>query len=221
MHDGLGGGPEHIAELQVYGRFSCLGVAEGEIALAADLAYDVERCSFPFSYPAQLFGVGFLHHQSHALLALIADDFLVREGGVAYGQLGDVDVAADLLDQLRETVQVSAGAVVVYRDDGVVILLGYRADGVVDPLLHFGVGPLYGVQLNRIGIFSCGDGGYCSSAHADAVVVTAHEDDVVSLRGAVLGGVGLLGVAHSSGEHHDLVIAVLALGAVGILLGVL
>ena len=112
-------------------------------------------------------------------------------------------------------------AVVVDGDDGVVVLLGHRADGVVDPLLHFGVGPLNGVEFYGIGIFSCGDGGYCSSAHADTVVVASHEDDVVSLRGAVLGGVGLLGVANTSGEHHDLVIAVLALGAVGILFSVL
>ena len=98
VHHGLGSGTEHIAELQVDGGIAGLAVAEGEIALAADLAYDVERCPFPFGYSAKLGRVAFLHYQAHALLALIADDFLVREGGVAYGQPGYVDVAADFLD---------------------------------------------------------------------------------------------------------------------------
>ena len=115
----------------------------------------------------------------------------------------------------------SAGAVVVNRNDGVVVLLGHRADGIVDSFLHLRIGSLYGVKFYGIVVFTRSNRGYCSATHADAVVVASHQYDVVSLGGTVLGGVSLLRVAYSSREHDHLVVAVLALGTVRIRLGML
>ena len=221
VHDSLRCGPEHVTEFQVYGRIAVAAVLKCEVALAADLAYYVERSSFPFGYLAQFLSVGLFHYESHALLTLIADNLLVGQGRVAYRQFGYVYVTADFLHQLGQAVQVAAGTVVVNRYDGVVLLLGHRAYRVVHPLLHLGVGSLYGIQLYGIVVFSGGYGRYGSSAHADAVVVTAEEDDVIALGRTVLGCIGHFGEAYTSCQHDDLVVAVFALGSVRILLRVL
>ena len=85
---------------------------------------------------------------THALLALVGNDFLGRERGVADGQCRHVDAAAAFLHEFREAVHVACRTVVVDRHHGIHLLLAKGADEVVGTLLHLGVGTLHGVELD-------------------------------------------------------------------------
>ena len=79
----------------------------------------------------------------------------------------------------------SACAVVVYGNNRVGIHFGNATDGVIDALLHFGVGTLHGVELDVVFVLTCGNATYCAAAHADSVIVAAeHHDRQVGGRSA-------------------------------------
>ena len=148
---------EHIFQLDV-DRLDAIGLLEDELHVVGRLAYDVHRGALAVGdafYPRHVL---LLEQQAHALLALVADDLLGGERRVADRQLAHVDVAACRLNQLGEAVQVTARAVVVDRDDWVVVALGDRADHVGGAFLHLWVGTLYGVQLDAARVLSGVDG---------------------------------------------------------------
>ena len=46
--------------------------------------------------------------QTHTLLTLVGDDLLARKRLIADGQLGHIDLTTTLLNELRQTVQVTS-----------------------------------------------------------------------------------------------------------------
>ena len=100
----------------------------------------------------------------------------------------------------------SAGAVVVDADAGVVFHLGEGTHHVADAFLHLGVGALHGVELYGIVIFAGLYGGYGAAAHTDAVVVAAHYHYFHSGFGLTLDGVFQRAGTYAAGQHDNLVI---------------
>ena len=146
-HDGFRRVAEHLGHVEVEG-LHAVALAEGEMGVAGGLAHDVERGALALGYLAHMVNMLFVDEQAHALLALVGNDFLRREGLVANGQLGHVNLAAALLDQLRQAVQVAGRAVVVDAHHGVDIFLAEGTHQVVGAFLHLGVGTLHGVELS-------------------------------------------------------------------------
>ena len=207
-HHRLGSAAHHVTDGQIYRGCAGSAVLKGKVMFASSCADLVERGAFALGYGLQMVCIGFFHHQTHSLLALVADNLLIRKGRVADGELGDVNGAAHLLYQLGETVEVTAGAVVMHRDDAVALLFCDGADGVVGSLLHLGVGTLHRVEFYGVGIFACSHRAHCAAAHADAVVVAAQQHHCVASARSLLDGVALAGITHTAGLHDDLVVAV-------------
>ena len=155
-HDGLWRVAEHLCYVEVE-RLHTVALAEREVGVASGLADHVERSTLTLSNAAYVLNVLFVDEQSHALLTLVGNDFLGAERLVTDGQLRHVNLAAALLDQFRQTVQVAGRAVVVDADHGVHVLLAEGTHQVVGTLLHLGVGTLHGVQLDAIRVASCVD----------------------------------------------------------------
>ena len=206
-HDGLGRVAEHLCHVEVEG-LHAVALLEREVGVAGGLADHVQRGALALGDLADVVDVLLVDEQAHALLTLVGDDLLRREGLVADGQFGHVDLAAALLDELRQTVQVACRSVVVDGDDGVHLLLAEGAHQVVGALLHLGVGALHGVQLDAVAVAAGVDARHRAAAEADAVVVAADDDHLVALLGLLLQAVALCAVAHAAGEHDHLVVGV-------------
>ena len=195
-HHGLGRVAEHLCHVEVE-RLHAVALHKAEVGVACGLADDIQRGTLALS-----------DEQSHALLALVGDDLLGRECLVADRQLGHVDLAAAVLDKLREAVEVAGGAVVMDGNYRVDIFFHEGAHEVVGTLLHLRVGTLHGVELDAIAIASGIDRRDATTTETDAIVVTADDDDVVACLWLFLQTVALLAVADATGEHDHLVIAI-------------
>jgi hypothetical protein len=66
----------------------------------------------------------------------------------------DVDFSACGLNQFREGVEVAACAVVVDRYDRIVLAFGKCTDDIRYAFLHFGIGALHGVKLDRVAVLA-------------------------------------------------------------------
>ena len=148
-HDGLGRVAEHLGHVEVEG-LDAVALLEGEVGVAGGLADDIHRCALALGYLLHVLDVLLVDQQAHALLALVGDNLLRGERLVADGQLRHVYLAAALLDELREAVQMAGRAVVVDADHGIGVFLAEGAHQVVGTLLHFGVGALDGIQLDAV-----------------------------------------------------------------------
>ena len=148
-HDGLRRVAEHLSHVKIEGLYA-ITLLEREMGIASGLAHHVHRRTLTLGNTTHMLNVLLVDEQTHPFLTLVGDDLLRRQGLVADGQLGHVDLAATLLDQLGETVQVACRTVVVDGDDGVDILLTERTHEVVGTLLHLRVGTLDGVQFNAV-----------------------------------------------------------------------
>src|SRR5690606_20532895 len=107
-----------------------------------------------------------------------------------------------------ETIEVSAGAMIVNGNDGVIVGLDHSADGVHHPLLHFRVRPLHRIELNGVGIFAGGNGRYCATAHADAVVVATQHDNPVACRKPTFDAIFLARKSDAARQHDNFIIAI-------------
>ena len=143
-HHRLGRMSEHLSHIHVEGLHS-VGLAEREVGVARRLAYHIERSTLALGYLAHTVDVLLVDEQSHALLTLVGDDLLGREGLVADGQLRHVYLAATLLDKLGETVQMSGSTMVVDAHDGILVGFHQGAHQIVGTLLHLGIGTLDGI----------------------------------------------------------------------------
>ena len=152
-HISLGRRAEHLVNGQVE-RTYAVGLLETEAVVAGRFAHHIHRGAFALGNLVYVFDGFFLNQQSHALLALVGNDFLGREGFVAYGQLAHVDVSATFFHQFGEAVHVSGRTVVVDRHYGVYFFFAEGAHHVVGAFLHFGVGTLYGIQLDAAAVTS-------------------------------------------------------------------
>ena len=79
---------------------------------------------------------------------------------------------------------------------------------VVSTLLHLRVGTLYGVELNAVAVAAGIYRRNATATESDAIVVTTDDDDVVAGLWFFLQAVSLFAVAHTTGEHDHLVVAI-------------
>ena len=198
---------EHLGHIEVE-RLHAIALLEREVGVACGASHHIERCALACGDLLHLVELVVLDEQSHALLALVGNDFLGREGLVADGQLGHVDLAATLLNELRETVEVPGRSVVVNGCYGVGVVLHQGAHQVVGAFLHLGVGTLHGVELHGCAIAACVDRRHRATAQSDAVVVATHHYDILAHLGLLLQAVALLAVAHATGQHDHLVVSI-------------
>ena len=199
---------EHLSHVEVKGT-DAVALLEGEVSIARGLADHIERRTLALGNGADMVEVFFLDEQAHALLALVGDDLLAGERRVADGQFGHIDEAATLLHQLAEAVDMTCRAVVVDADDGVDIFLAERAHQVVGALLHLGISALHSVQLYAAAVATRIDTRHRAAAQTDAVVVTTHHDNLITLLRGALQAVTLCAVAYATCQHDDLVVTVL------------
>ncbi len=207
-HHRLGRVAEHLRHVKVKGTLSvCL--LESKMRVARSLSHHVHRRALALSDAAHVVKMFFLYEQAHALLALVGYNLFCRKRAVANGQLVHMYQPAALFDELGKAVDVSGRPVVVYAHYGVDLLLAEGADEVVGALLHLGVGTLHGVEFYARGVTPRVYGAYRAAAQADAVVVAAHDDDLVAFLRRAFQAVALRAVAHAAGKHYHFVVAVL------------
>ena len=128
---------------------------EYETVVVGSFADYIERSAFAFSDFANLFDVLFFHHETHAFLALVADDFFSRESWVADRELIHVDLTTGSFYEFRKCIEVTACTVVVDTYARVVVHFSECTHDVADTLLHFRVGTLHSVKLDRVVVLTC------------------------------------------------------------------
>ena len=196
-----------MVELQIYGAVSVF-LFENQTHVAGGFAHYVHRGTLAAGNPANKIQIFFIHQQSHSFLAFVSDYFFGRESGVAYGQFIHFNEASGGFHQFRKAVQMPACSVIVYGDNRVLIGFGQSPDYIGHPFLHFRVGSLHCVQFYSVGEFPCVHRRNCSSAHPDAVIVSTQHYYFLSCMGSFFQRIFFVGIAHSSGQHDDLVVGV-------------
>ena len=138
---------EHLSHVEVE-RTYAVALLKAEVCIAGCLTNNIHRSALALCNLLNVLYVLFLNKQAHAFLTLIGDNLLRRKSLVADRKLGHVNLTTALLDEFRQTVNVSGRTVVVNRNNRIYILLAESTDKVVGTLLHLWVGTLNGVQLN-------------------------------------------------------------------------
>ena len=138
-HHRLGRIAKHIFQLQVNRLLLGLRILKDKTVVARGLPNHVHRGTFPVGNALQSRHILLLHHQPHPFLRFIAHDFLSRKGRVTDRQLLNMHHAPGLLHQLGQAIQMPAGAVVMDRDNRVMLALAHSTDGIINPFLHLRV----------------------------------------------------------------------------------
>ena len=105
-HYCLGRMPEHLRHVQVEGAYA-VALLEGKVGISCRLADNIHRGTLALGNTPHVVEVFLFNKQTHTLLALVGNNLLGRECGVADGQLGHVDKSSTLFDKLRQAVDVS------------------------------------------------------------------------------------------------------------------
>ena len=206
-HNGLGRMAEHLSHIEVK-RFFAVALHKREVCIARGLAHHIHRGALTLRNLCNMFDMLLVNEQAHALLALVGNYFLGREGLVADRKLGHVDLSATLFHKFGEAVDVAGRAVVVNRDNRVDIFLAKSADKVIVALLHLRIGALHGVEFDTIGIAACVYRRNRATAQSDAIVVATNHNDLVALLRFFLQAVALGAVAHATGKHNNLIVSI-------------
>ena len=199
---------EHLSHVEVE-RLHAIALSKREMSVARGLADNIQRCTLAlgdFLYALQMLLVD---EQTHALLTLVGYYLLCRKGLVTNRQLRHVYLAAALLYEFRQTVQVSCRAVVVYRDNRIVVALDQSTHEIVCAFLHFRVRALHGVQLDTVAIASRINRRDTTATQSDAVVVATYDHNLIAFLRLFLQTVALGAVSHTAGEHYHLVVSIL------------
>ena len=144
---------EHVFHGQV-NRADAIGLLEDKTVVSRSLPDHIYGRTLAIGNPAHPFGIFLLNHHSHPFLAFVTHDFLSRQGGVAHRQSRHVNLAPSSLHQLGKRVQMAAGTMIVNRNDGIAVAFGQGTNHIRDPLLHFRVGPLHGIELDGVVVLS-------------------------------------------------------------------
>jgi len=75
--------------------------------------------------------------------------------------------------------------------------------------LHLGVGPLHSIQFYGITEFPGSYRRNSTATHADPVIISAQEHDLISFAGFFLLGIFQAGITHTASLHDHLVVPVL------------
>ena len=88
------------------------------------------------------------------------------------------------------------------------ILLAQSAHEVVSTFLHLGVSTLHSVQLDAVAVAASVYRRHRAATQTDAVVVATYDHHLVALLGLLLQAVALGAIAHTAGEHDNLVVSI-------------
>ena len=153
FHICLGRTAEHLRHRQVKRSFPvCL--FKHETMIARSLAHYIHGRPLAVGYLLHMFYGIFPDEESHPLLRFVGYDFLCRQRLVAYRQFVHFHYAAAVFHQFRQAVHMSCRTVVMYGDYGVAVLLAQCTHHIVGTFLHFGIGPLHGIEFYAAGIAS-------------------------------------------------------------------
>ncbi|OPZ97442.1 MAG: hypothetical protein BWY72_01213 [Bacteroidetes bacterium ADurb.Bin416] len=177
--------------------------------IVGGFAHHVHRCAFPLGQPFNQGYIFCIDQEAHTLLAFVTNDFLGRQGGVAYGQLTHVDATTGGFHQLRQTVKVTTGPVVMNGNNGVGLLFGQGTDDVGHALLHFGIGALNGVEFDAGSVLTGIHRRNGATTHADAVVVATQQDHFLAWFGVTFQRIFSFTEADTTGQHDDFVEGIL------------
>ena len=119
-HDGAGWLTKHIFQLDI-NRFHAVSLFEDKLHIVGSFTYNIHRSTFTVSNPFHPFYVFFFHQQAHAFLTFITDDFLCRQGRITNWQFTHINMSTGCFHQFRQTVQMTAGSVVVDRNNRIII----------------------------------------------------------------------------------------------------
>ncbi len=117
-------------------------------------------------------------------------------------------MAAGFLNQFAQAVQMAAGTMVMNRDYRIVVAFSHGTNHVRYTFLHLRIGTLHGIELDSIGILSGFDRRYGTATHADAVVVTAHHDNLLTGLRSALKRILAFAKTYAAGQHDYLVVTI-------------
>ena len=207
-HYGFGRIAKHVSHFEV-DRLNAIGLLKHKSVVAGGFTHNIEWRTLTvgdLSHPIDVF---FFHDHTHALLRLVAHNFLGRKGGVANRKCPHLYFAAGFLNEFGKGVEVSACAVVVDRDNRVVFAFAHGANHICNTFLHFGVGALHGIKLYAVVVLPGVHRRHSAATHTDAVVVAAHEHHFLPRLRSAFDGIAACCVSYTAGEHNHLVIAIL------------
>src|SRR6185437_4391694 len=139
---------KNVLEREVDRRRVVGGIEYDDISVAGDLAKHFAVHPFAETDRFEYLEIFLPDKQTVALLIFSDPDFKHRHRFVTYRDLANVDLASGGFHQLREDITRATGALVMNAFDRIVLAqLGARLDDSVDPILHFGVAALYGLEV--------------------------------------------------------------------------
>ena len=118
-----------------------------------------------------------------------------------------MDLTTGSFNQLGNRVKMSAGPVIMNRDNRIFIQFNHRPYGIKNPFLHFGVGALNGVQFDRIPVLPCRHRRNGSSAHTNSVVVATQDYHIFTSFRDIFQAILLLTEPYPASLHDHLIIA--------------
>src|SRR5690606_11185878 len=101
----------------------------------------------------------------------------------------------------------STCSVVVDRNNRIIIAFHESPNGIGSSFLHFWIGTLNSIQFNSGTEGACIRRGYRCTAHPDAVVFTAQNNDFIPSAGCFFSRLIEFSVADSPSLHNDFVVS--------------
>ncbi len=204
-HDGTGCIAKHIGQLQVDGSIAFI-VFELQVTVAGGFTHYIHGRSLAPGHALKLINIFFFHYQAHSFLRFVAHNFARRQGGITHRQFVNMDGSASCFHQLREAIEVASGTMVMDGNDRVFIMFHHGTDGIHGPFLHFGVRTLYGIELNGIGEFTCGNRRNRSATHPNTVIVTSQHNHFIAGCRCIFQAIGFFAKTNPSCQHDNFVV---------------
>ena len=105
----------------------------------------------------------------------------------------------------------SCASMIMDADNGIHFLLAKRTHQIVGSFLHFGVGTLNCVKFDTTRIATCFHAGNAAATKSDAIVITAHDHNLIAFLGFFLQAIALRAITYATSQHDDFVVGILFL----------
>ncbi len=99
LHDGLWRVTKHLGNIQIEWLHT-IALLEREVGIAGGLTNHIQRSTLAISNFSYVLNVLLIDEQPHTLLTLIGNDLLARKGLIANRQLGHINLATALFNEL-------------------------------------------------------------------------------------------------------------------------
>ena len=209
-HDSLRTMTKHLSHIEVE-RSLPIPLLEGEMGISCRLSDYIKRSALPFCNLADMLDVLLVDEESHAFLAFVGDDFLSRKCWVANRKFRHINESATLFYKLGEAVDVSCASMIMDADNGIHFLFAKRTHQIVGTLLHLWVSTLYCVKLDTTRIATSLHAGNAAATKSDAIVITAHDHNLIAFLRFFLQAIALRAITYASSQHDDFVVGILFL----------